>query len=380
MKRALLFGFCLLLAASCFSCRQEVDEKANRETLPPLTEPWETEIPWKDWVDDSYPYDLNEYLTLPPHEGVVAVFDDSGVCTDEELEEATLQIRLSLAKFEKKDGPAEKTDRVTVSYEVVLEGQLLEDKSAEALEIVLGLDGYDGEKAALARALEGAEVGELCWADYRYPESPLYGSLAGKTVVVKGTVKKIEKAVLAEMDEAFVHSLDGFEESSVEDFFDSVRRDVVEEKKRRKVNAVWAAFCEKVTVHRYPEEELEKYREEFADYYLSLAEAMEMEQEEFLEEYAGMTPEEFEEEKELYATEMVKNDMIFTQLIRTLSVTVSQEEYNRGAREYYEAEMSEFKSFEDFEAYYTREQILENLVRDKALLSVVEKAVCDKQE
>ncbi|MBR7165643.1 MAG: hypothetical protein IKD18_05125, partial [Clostridia bacterium] len=73
--------------------------------------------------------------------------------------------------------------------------------------------------------------------------------------------------------------------------------------------------------------------------------------------------------------EMVKNDMIFTQLVRVLEVTLTPEEYRAGLKAYFEKDEAGLPSIEDYEAYYTKKQIWENLLRDKALLLVVEHAV-----
>ena len=88
-----------------------------------------------------------------------------------------------------------------------------------------------------------------------------------------------------------------------------------------------------------------------------------------------MTMEEFEEETARYAEEMVKNDMIFTQLARTLEITLTDDEYRLGVERYYAAEETEFDSVTEFIQYYTEESIRENLIRDKAVMVLVENAI-----
>ena len=80
-------------------------------------------------------------------------------------------------------------------------------------------------------------------------------------------------------------------------------------------------------------------------------------------------------EAEDYAKELVKNDMIFAYLAQKLKVTLSDEEYSAGLREYYENEESEFASLDEFVEYYTEENIRRNLIWDKALKLVIENAV-----
>ena len=97
--------------------------------------------------------------------------------------------------------------------------------------------------------------------------------------------------------------------------------------------------------------------------------------EQFLEEYLETTEEAFLKEAEEYARELVKNDMILEYLAQRLEVTLSEEEFETGAREYYANEEGEFSSFEEFVEYYTKENIRQNLIWDKALNLMIENAV-----
>ena len=56
-------------------------------------------------------------------------------------------------------------------------------------------------------------------------------------------------------------------------------------------------------------------------------------------------------------------------------MTLSKEEFETGAREYFANEEGEFTSFEEFVEYYTEENIRQNLIWDKALNLVIENAV-----
>lgn len=345
---------------------------AKEEALfPPATAAQKETFDWQE----GYPYDLAAYVTLPSPVGVQAKYAETGECTPEELWAAIDQIRLPFASFEEKAGPVERFDRVTVSYQLVLEGQILEEQTQAALEIVVGQEGIPGELAALGEALKGAMPGQLRWADYTYPESILHGRFSGKTVVAKGIVTKIERAILPEVTQDFVRRMHGFEEATLDDFYESVERDILSEKEQMRLTAIWSAFCDGVTVLGYPEAELQKYRNDYTRYYVGFAEAVQMELDTFLTEYLEVDRAAFDAQVETYAREMVKNDMIFTQLARTLGITLSEEDYQKGLLAYYEKESGDFASPEAFEAHYTKQQIWSNLVRDRALLAVVENAV-----
>lgn len=350
---------CLLLSCLLLSgCASAPAETKTREETAPR----------------RYDYDLAQYVRLPSPEGVQASFPELGVCTQEELDRAIHSLLLTRAEFEEKAEAAKEFDKVILDYEVILQGEELSHLTRENLEIVIGQDGDDGAQNALATALIGATPGQDCWAEYTYPESVLHGLLAGKTVAVKGVVKKILSPRLPEFNESFINSLEGFETFTVDEFCARLREDIIAGKEEEKIASVWAAFCEGVEVIGYPEKELKEYEDQYRDYYTSFAKSLEMEFEAFLSEHLETDGAGFDTLCRIYAKEMVKNDMIFTQLSRTLDIHLSQEEFSAGAQKYYEKEQDSFSTLQEFMQYYTKEAIRENLIRDKALMTVVEGA------
>ncbi len=369
MKRFVLV-LLLLSLLSFISCSEggeklslsETKEEKKTENIAPTQE-------------ERYLYDLSEYVTLPDPYGVVATFDDPGVCTEKELEEAILQIRLRLATYSEQIALVEEYSKVSVDYTVLLRGREIPEEGARGAELIVGMESEDGLENTLAKSLVGFGTGNQCYAEYTFPKSVVYDELSGQTVVIRAVIGEIYRAALPEFNEEFVRSLEGYETYSMKEFKDKLKKDILEQKEVNQRLAVWEAFCEGVTVHGYPEKELEEYRSDYLAYYTSLAEGMKMDLETLLSEYMEMTPEEFEEEKESYAEEMVKNDMIFTQLARTLEITLTDEEYRQGAERYFAAEEMDFDSVTEFIRYYTEPRIRENLIRDKAMMTVVENAV-----
>lgn len=370
MKKIVLLISLLVLLLSFASCSGEKEDAALSETKEEKT----TEEGASTY-EERYLYDLSEYVTLPDPYGVVAKFDDPGICTEEELEEAILQIRLRLADYTEKIALVEDYSKVIADYTVLLQGKEIPEESAESAELVVGLETEDGLQNTLAKSLVGFGAGNQCYVEYTFPKSVVYDQLSGQTVVIRATIREIWRATLPEFNEEFVRSLQGYETYSIKEFKAKLKKDILEQKEVNQRLAVWEAFCEGVTVHGYPEKELKVYVDDYTAYYTSLAEGMKMDLETLLSEYMEMTPEEFEEEKEKYAEEMVKNDMIFTQLARTLEITLTDEEYRLGAERYFAAEEMEFDSVTEFIRYYTEQRIRENLIRDKALMTVVENAV-----
>jgi len=307
--------------------------------------------------------------------GVQAKFDDPEVCEEKEIDEALFQVMLAGASFEEKTGKAERYDKVKISFTMELEGVLQEKYSREEYEIVIGLDAQEDLEYRMGEKLIGAKTGEIRSMLYTYPETASYGDMSGKTVSCYGTVKAIYSAKIPECTDEYVQKLEGFDFQTVAEFREALKKDILKEKESRKVQAVWSAFCDTVEIRKYPEAELSSYMTTYKNYYRDLAEDMKMTLAEFLAEYLETDEESFLKEAEDHAKELVKNDMIFAYLAQKLKVTLSDEEYSAGLREYYENEESEFASLDEFVEYYTEENIRRNLIWDKALKLVLENAV-----
>jgi len=364
-KRAAALFLAFLLTVSLAACHTEKSKTSTEEIVA------ETLIP----EEKKYPYDLKEYITLPSPLGIKADFDPVLSCEEEEIDQAIFQILLGSATFEGENAVVGFSDRVTVDYTVLLQGEVLEGEGGKDEKVVVGLDTGNGIHKALSDILQGKSVGSDCYVEYTYPDSEFYDELAGKTVLIQVTVKKSEAAKMKEFNQEFVRSMKGYETYTVEEFRKKLRKDILKEKEQEQSLAVWEAFCADVKVIAYPETETDAYRSDYANYYQGLANSVGMPFAQFLEEYMEMSVVEFEEEAFRYAREMVKNDMIFTQLIRQLELKLSYEEYQLGLEAYYVEEKDKFSSLEEFVQYYTESQIRENLIRDKVLHYLVENAI-----
>ena len=353
MKKILASLLTLTLLLSLIACSQTVEEE-------------------RGW----YPYDLSEYVELMDWHGVQAEFADPEVCTEEEIDDAILQVMLTYASFDEKDGPAELYDAVLCDFYVYFGEELLDDMTQTDYEIILGQASLSEMDRAMADAMIGCVPGDVCHAEYTYPESTyLYGELAEKTVRLAAEVKAVYGSAIPECDEAFVRDLPDTDFETVDDFRAAVKQDVLDQKKENRVYAVWSAYYAAARVLRYPEFEIRQYEDDYLSYYREYAEEYEMEMDAFLQEYFDATLEEFEAEAKEYAENAVKNDMIFTQLSRLMGTTLSEEEYQEGLAAYYEKEKSQYETLEAFVDHYGEDVIRENLIWDKSLRAMAEQAV-----
>ncbi len=332
-------------------------------------------VPAVEEKEEMYDYDLSGYITLGDITAVEATFEDPITATEQEVDAAIFQILLSFSDFTEKTEPAERYNRVTVDFSVEQNGVVLSDESRTDYEIVIGLKTENPLETVLGEELIGTVAGDEVSVEYTYPTELVKTPLSGQQVLLKAVVKKVGKPIIPELIDAWVQETFGGEFDSVQAFRESVREDILDAKEMEKAQAVWLALLDGVRVRSFPEKEIGEYVKIYQENYKALAKKFDVTFEDLVTVYLEETIEEFWEEARLFAEEKVKNDMIFTQLVRLQNIRLSEEEYEEGIQEYFENEEAEFSSLEEFISYYGEEKLYQSILWDKALKQVVSNAV-----
>lgn len=135
-----------------------------------------------------------------------------------------------------------------------------------------------------------------------------------------------------------------------------------------KMNAVWMKIRETSEVIKYPESQLEDYRDEFVYYYEQAAEQAGMTLEAFMEQNYGVTLEDFETDAYAYAYDCVENDLVFRSIVAKEGLELTSEEYETGLAQFYANVGAEyFETADDFEEYYGEQYVVGNLLWTKML-------------
>lgn len=320
-----------------------------------------------------YDFDLSSYISLGDLDQLTAEYQDPTLCTQEEIDEAVFRILLQNATFTESDVVAQRYYKVKIDFSIEKEGEILSEYSQADYELIIGFSEENEVEELLGQALIGATAGEEKRLNYTYPASLLGSPLAGEEVTLCALVKAVSYYELPVLTDESVKELFSDEFETVEEFYRSVKEDILKEKELQCAQAVWLALCEQVRVKDYPEEELSDYVALYKKNYEEMAEKYGLTLSQLVEEYLYMDMDTFYTKGEEAAREKVKNDMIFLQLVRTFDVTLTEKEYAQGAKAYFEEEAGDFGSFEEFEEYYTKENLEQNILFDKALKILVEK-------
>lgn len=149
--------------------------------------------------------------------------------TEADLESMIERLRAQRKTWEAGEGPAERGDRVTVSYTGTLDGAPFEGGSGSGSQVELGsgrmIPGFED-------ALIGASPGETRSLDLQFPDGYPRQDLAGKPVHFEVRIDAIERSVLPMVDAAFVREFD-VEDGDLDRFRTDVRANMQRELDQR---------------------------------------------------------------------------------------------------------------------------------------------------
>lgn len=149
--------------------------------------------------------------------------------TEADLESMIERLRAQRKTWEAGEAPAERGDRVTVSYTGTLDGAPFEGGSGSGSQVELGsgrmIPGFED-------ALIGASPGETRSLDLQFPDGYPRQDLAGKPVHFEVRIDAIERSVLPMVDAAFVREFD-VEDGDLDRFRADVRANMQRELDQR---------------------------------------------------------------------------------------------------------------------------------------------------
>lgn len=274
-------------------------------------------------------YDLTEYIKLPDYNSFETTVPEVKV-SDEDIEKKIQTILEGKATTDKvTEGKVAKGDTVTISFKGTLEdGSSPEGMNSEGYDLALGsggmIDGFE-------EAIYGATIGEPVKADLKFPDPyQVNEELSGKPVTFEITVLSKNVKNIPELNEAFVK--ENSESATVEEFKETVKKDLEQEAYDKKLYEIksdlYNNLVEKTEVLKYPEKEVEKQIKELDKSYKQLAKTNNMEWDEYRDEKLKVDQEGYDEQLDVYARELVKQEMIIYLIAKNEELNVTDEEYD----------------------------------------------------
>ena len=149
---------------------------------------------------------------------------------DADIDNMIEKLRKQKTEWDEVDRAATQEDRVTMDFKGSMDGEFFEGGSQEDFATVLGSNNLlpDFEKQ-----LEGVKAGDEKTFDVAFPEDYAQKDLANKVAKFEISVKKVEQAVLPEVNEEFVKSF-GIEDGKLDTLKEQIKQNMQAELEQRK--------------------------------------------------------------------------------------------------------------------------------------------------
>lgn len=320
--------------------------------------------------------EATKLLKLGEYKGVEVPPMDLEV-TEEDLQKEIDSVILSHAYYQEIEGKTviEKGDVVNIDFRGLLDGEAFEGgTSGEGgydLEIGSGsfIDGFEDQ-------LIGKELGGFYSLDLKFPDPYLSNpSLAGKPVVFEVTVNKIQERIIPELTDEFARAELGYDtveafQTATREELEAIKRD--EAQTQREYDVLKAAIDN--SEFEVSEAEIEAQKDNMMATYEYYASANGMDLATFVLYFmGGMSVEDFEAECLRTAEFNVKSTLVIKAVMDAEGFSLTDEEYKKQAEEIMGG--YGYDSLEAFEADYTKEGIMENILHNQVVDFLVEECM-----
>lgn len=305
----------------------------------------------------------NDYVTVGGYKGVeVADIEEPEEVTDESVDNYIQAVLAQYATQEEiTDRAVESGDTVNIDFVGKMDGEAFDGGSSEGYNLQIGSGAFiPGFEDSIIGHMPGDTFDWNGQFPEEYSNNP---DLAGKDTTFTITVNYIcGETTYPELTDEMVQTLS--EDSKTVDEYKEEVKKMLEENGTTDFDtqlqeAAWEAVLEKAEVKKYPDDEVEKFTETLIEQYKATAESYEMEYEDFLAQYYGLSVEDFEQQAEDAAKETVKQRMVAEVIAEKEKIMPNdeelQEEYEKLAEEYGYEDVDALKEIAD-------EETLENIV------------------
>lgn len=285
--------------------------------------------------EDPYSkYNLDDYVKIGKYEGIEVTKPAIKVTKDEIKSEIDARVAEKSSEEHKKEGTAESGDKVNISYVGKKDGKAFEGGSTgkDGTDIVLGSSGYI---PGFDDGVIGMKVGETKDLDLTFPKDYHEKSLAGQPVVFTVTLNYIVVSKEAKYDMDFIKSVS--KAKSKKEYEAEVKKELESKKeisaKNEMYGTLWNAIVEDAKVKKYPKEEVKRAKKEVDAQLEQYAAQYNMSLDDLVKNMMQMTEDEYKDYSKEQAKLTVKQEMIFSALLKERNITLTNSEYKKRLEE-----------------------------------------------
>ncbi|NLZ82902.1 MAG: trigger factor [Clostridiales bacterium] len=349
------------------------DNSTEDNSVGDISEDIGTDIESELVVVEKEDFVAKDYITLGNYKGIEYTVQKLEV-SDDDVEDA-INEELQAAAEEKDVTDrtvVENGDTVNIDYEGLKDGVAFAGGTAAGQNLIIGSGSFI---PGFEEGLIGATVGEKIDLDITFPEAYQQSpELAGQPVVFKVTVNAIKEIVIPELTEEYVKDTLGLD--NIKAYKEEVRKELEDANEatmdNERINNIFQQIIEASVVSSYPQSLIDFYKAELKNNYIQYAYYnYGMKYADFLEA-SGVTEEEFDADALSYAENMAKQEMVFTGIIETENLGLTDEEFETCVAKI--AADYEYATTEELLASIEEDQIRESLLWQKVLDLVVAEA------
>ncbi|MBR5517144.1 MAG: trigger factor, partial [Firmicutes bacterium] len=278
---------------------------------------------------DPYADGLADFVTLPDYNKYTVKVPNVEI-TDADID-AKIKENLEAAATTQtvKEGTVAKGDTVVIKFEGVLkDGTSVDGMKSESSTLTLGsgqyIDGFE-------EGLYGATIGKEVSLDLKFPDPYQNNTdLSGKDVTFKVTVLSKQVKDVPEFNDEFVTKNSDYK--NTDEYTAAVAKSLEQEEYDDQLYTIkfdlYSKIVEETVVLKYADGEVEDEAKAVEKEYKTLASNNDMSWDEYLENTLKMTQDEFDEQAEAYAKEIVKQEMIIYAIGEKENLEVTDEEFD----------------------------------------------------
>ena len=299
---------------------------------------------------DPYAEGLSEFITLPDYNKYTVEVPNVEI-TDTDIDAKIQENLEAVAKTETvKEGTVDEGDTVVVAFDGTLkDGTTVDGMKSEGSTLTLGSGQFI---AGFEEGLYGATIGEEVSLDLQFPDPYQNNTdLSGKDVTFKVTVISKQVKIVPEFNNEFVQ--ENSDHETTDEYRAAVAKSLEQEEYDKQLYDIkfdlYSKIVEEATVLKYDDNEVEDEIEALNKEYQALAKSKDLSWDEYLESELKLTQDEFNQQAEAYAKEIVKQEMIIYAIAEKENLEVTEEEFNTYLDNLLVS--SGFESEEQFEEY-----------------------------
>lgn len=342
-------------AADTEAAAEAATEAAEDSTEADTEETYE-KVPRPDYTASDY-VELGEYKGLTVKIAPIEV-------TDEEILAQISANAGSDAMEDVTEGTVEEGDTANIDYVGKLDGEAFDGGTAKGYDLEIGsgtfIDGFED-------GLVGVKIGDTVDLTLTFPESYPSEELAGKETVFTVTVNSVKR--MKELTSDLVSTITDGEYTDVDAYKESVKETLIKNKEDSRDSEIKSDILSQIsansTIKDYPQEMLDYGLTNMQNAYKQMASQYDMEYADLLQNYFGMTEEQFNEEALNVVKQNLDAEMYLKAIAEKEGIEVSDDDYEAACQRY--ADTYGYDSVDDLKAAYDEDTIRISALQDKVL-------------